>query len=132
MGRSRVEYRTGPYGNINELKMTSLIFNKDDEGYYLSAKYRVEDQGSVREVDIPRIRLNINEDCIAIDTEYSPYARREYAQIDLGFGYLPLEYTNINGHSVCFTEKILEEKYTEMTLDEIEKKLGHKIKIVNK
>ena len=87
---------------------------------------------AVREADIPRIRLKINEDNLCINTEYSCYSNREYAQINLGFGYLPLEYTDVNGQYVCFTEKVLEEKYTEMTMDEIEKKLGYQVKIVNK
>ena len=50
--------------------------------------------------------------------------------IDMGFG--PCMVTKGGRANVYFTETVIEEKTHEMTLDEIEKKLGYKVKIVNK
>lgn len=122
------------YGSTNtkKIELTDLTLNKDDIGYYLTAKFKVEDEHSIREAKFPKIRLNINESRLSVKTETSDYDLRDYAWADIGFGMLPLDYEIVDGLKVAYTEKILEEKYTEMTLDEIEKKLGHKIKIVNK
>lgn len=126
MIRNEVNYSPGT--NCANVKLTSLTFNKDSSGYYLSAKYRVEDQYSIRELDIPKIRLRVRPDKIEL-REHGDFYRTVEANI--GFGWLPL---NHNGtvDEVYFTETVLEEKTHEMTLDEIEKKLGYKVKIVNR
>ena len=123
-------YRKGK--NAYDVKMTEFDLHKDEDSYYLSAKFIVEDEYSIRELDVPKIRLNIDLDRVYIDTESDPYCFKNMAWINLGFGRLPLDFTDFNGQRVLYTEKILEEKYTEMTMDEIEKKLGYKVKIVNK
>ena len=126
-------YNSSKYGNISGLELKNFELKKDERGYYLTAKYRVEDQHSIREVDIPKIRLNLNKEVVSIKTMHDPFGCHRVAHIDLGFGELPLDWdVNKDGQSYLFTEKILEEKYTEMTMDEIEKKLGYKVKIVNK
>lgn len=132
MRKKDFSYTTGCGGNANSVELTNLTLNQDDTGYFLSATFKVETEHSIREIDIPKIQLNINPYKVCIETEYSPYSKREMPSINLGFGWLPLGRSDFEGHEVFFTEKILEEKYTEMTLDEIEKKLGYKVKIVSK
>lgn len=127
-----IEYRVGKYGNADRVELTNFNFTKDKDGYFLSAKFRVEDQHSVRELDIPKIRLRIDPDKVRLKSEVDHYSCKTDMWIDLGFGYVPVEYTEVDGLKVMYTEKILEEKYTEMSLDEIEKKLGYKVKIVNR
>lgn len=113
--------------NTKNTKLTDLSLGHDSfYGYYLSAKYRVEDEHSVRELEIPVIRLDISPNYVAIRQE--GLVCPEY-EADIGFGYLSLARMP---EMPYYTERILEEKTHEMTLDEIEKKLGYKVKIVNK
>lgn len=111
-------------GLIHDVKLTSLILHKSSVGYYLHTKYTVEDEQSVREIDIPKMHLRVDPRYVAIKYEDD----RAYA--DIGFGYVPLIPTGRDCH--YFTETVIEEKTKEMTLDEIEKKLGHKVKIISK
>lgn len=133
MSYQTVCYNAYNLGNAKEVKLTKFTLEKDDRGYYLAATYRVEDEHAIREIDIPKIRLGLDAKRVSIRSEHDPYACHRVSYANLGFGELPLDFAvNKDGHAYLYTEKILEEKYTEMTLDEIEKKLGHKIKIVNK
>jgi hypothetical protein len=131
MGLNSVYYRSGCGGNAGKVELKSLELKKDFNGYYLAAKFQVEDAHSVRELDIPHIQLCIDCSSVYIDVRDSDWDG-ERASVNLGFGKLPLNYGMSCGCRALFTEKILEEKYTEMTMDEIEKKLGYKVKIVNK
>lgn len=130
MGFNRVYDVTGY--NVDGLELIDLKFNEDEFGYYLSTKLKVEDKHSIREVTIPKIRLKFDKSRVYVKTESDPFTLSNYAWVNLGFGELPLDFETIDGQKVLYVEKVLEEKYTEMTLDEIENKLGHKIKIVNK
>lgn len=111
-------------------ELTHLEFNKEpDIGfYYLSAKYRIEDEGSIRELDFPVIQLPISCNHVAIGRDDGPTS---VPKVDIGFGFMPLAVADPRG-MIYFTEKVIKEKTHEMTLDEIEKKLGYKVKIVNK
>lgn len=131
---STIFYEAGEYGNGNKVELTNLKLYKDTrDEYCLSAKFKIEDKHSIREIDIPKINLHVRPDRVVLRTSTIPYSERTTgAYIDLGFGELPLGYANVKGNTVLYTEKILEEKYTEMTMDEIEEKLGYKVKIVNK
>lgn len=116
--------------NMNKVKLTYLALNEDVCGYYLSARYRVEDEHSIRELDIPKIRLQIIPETVRIRQEGDgPYIN---TSVNLGFGYCRLDAVENDLGKVYFTETVIEEKPHEMTLDEIEKKLGYKVKIVNK
>lgn len=64
-------------------------------------------------------------------TDFNSYDSKCYAQVNIGFGYLPLDFATVDGADIMFKDTILEEKYTEMTMDEIEKQLGYKVKIVS-
>ena len=112
-----------------DVKLTELTLHKDSEGYYLSAKYLVEDKHSIRELDLPKIRLKVTPGHVAIQRlNDGPYCG--HMEADIGFGYLPLAPTGRN--NAYFTETVLEEKTHKMTLEEIEKKLGYKVKIVTR
>ena len=126
-------YNSYSGGNAKEVKLTKITLEKDDRGYYLAATYTIEDNHAIREINIPKIRLGLDNKRVSISVEHDPNACYRVAYANLGFGELPLDWdVNQDGQTYLYTEKILEEKYTEMTIEEIEKKLGHKIKIVNK
>ena len=131
MRTTEAYYSGGKYGNVDRCELINLTLNEDESGYYLSARFEVEYSHSLREFSVPKIRLPIRPDKVIIsqiDTDWDGCR----AHINLGFGDLPLEYGMVYGYRTLFAEKIIEEKSVEMSLDEIEKKLGHKIKIVNK
>lgn len=133
MSCQTVCYSAYHLGNVESIELKRFAFNKDDRGYYLSATYRVEDNHTIREIDIPKIRLNLDDKRFRIEIENDPFLCHRVGRVDLGFGELPIDWDmNKDGQAYLFTEKILEEKYTEMTMDEIEKKLGYKVKIVSK
>mgnify|MGYP003292955981 CR=1 FL=1 len=112
-----------------DMKLTDIEFHTDSKGYYVSVKYRVESDRDIREIDIPKIRLPINPNLLRLRT-FGQYSHQ--CEANIGFGYLPCEYVKRDGHDIYFTETVIEEKTHEMTLDEIEKELGYKVKIVNK
>ena len=77
-------------------------------------------------------RMNEGEEKCSIDyrgvrLNYHPDSRQYLCSF--GLGDLSL-YSDDDGY--LYHEKIIEEKTKEMTLEEIEKKLGHKVKIVSK
>ncbi len=111
-----------------KVNLTDLTLNRDTFGYYLSAKYRIEDEHSIRELDIPKIRLRTTPKRVVIKTYDGVTWTRPEA--DIGFGFCELSHTGTK-EAIYFTETVVEEKTHEMTLDEIEKKLGYKVKIVN-
>jgi hypothetical protein len=111
-----------------ELKDVKLIKNK--YGYCLDLTYRVEDDKEIREFNIPSLRLPIDENRFVIRNEHSEYYNNYFA--DIGFGLRRMFGTDGCDRNPCYTIKTIETKTKEMTLDEIEKKLGHKVKIVNK
>lgn len=111
-----------------KVELTDLVLKKDVNGcYYLGAKYRIEDENSIRELHIPKILLNVRPNNVIINYG-EPCLRPE---VDIGFGYMPLFYEDPRNKAYC-TEAVIKEKTHEMTLDEIEKKLGYKVKIVSK
>ncbi len=108
--------------SIEKVQLDGLKLNRDDQGYYLSAQYTIEDRGTIKEVCFPKIRLKIGEDRLHIEYTYNS------CRVDMGCGSWLVE-PNIIG--VYYTEKVIGEKIYEMTLSEIEKKLGYKVKIVS-
>lgn len=97
-------------------KLKRLELKKDGSGYYLSAIYEFENEAGVHRAIFPIELLN------------SPVISREDwrcpGKIDLGFGELPLE------GDPGYTIKTIREKVHDVTIEEIEKKLGYKIRIV--
>jgi hypothetical protein len=102
--------------------LSNLKVHKDEKGFYLSAEYTYDDKYSTRKLSIPKIRLNdvLQEPCF--------HATSDVTYIDIGFGECRLE-PDSNGR--CYTMTTLKEKPQEITLSEIEKRLGYKVKIVS-
>jgi hypothetical protein len=72
--------------------------------------------------------LNVRPDRVII--RHSDFCSNQ-SEVDIGFGYMPLVYEDPR-NKIFYTETVIEEKTHEMTLDEIEEKLGYKVKIVSK
>ena len=112
---------------IKELK----VF-KEDGYWYMSAVVETETFSKVEEVRIPKILLTSENTQMGIFEEGSMFFPIQ--RVDLGFGPLTLEstYDPRSKSRVGFTVELIKEKTHEMTIEEIEKKLGYKVKIVSK
>lgn len=114
----------------NRVKLISLDthYNPIRNCWYLSASYLCEDESEVYQIDIPNILLPILTDYLPTLTQGGSDPRDWHMAIDLGVGELEV-CKDKNG--VYYTKTVKEYKTKEMTIEEIEKKLGYKVKIVN-
>lgn len=120
----------------HELKDIQLFEEKGQ--YYLKLKYIIEDEYSVKELEIPKVMLPFTDAYPYIEKSVDYNGRitllpRTTCRLMVTNTSLPMcagETTESCGCEVFFTEKIIKEKHKEMTLAEIERKLGYKIKIV--
>lgn len=113
------------YPNNIRVDLIDVSLNKDGMGYYLSPRYRVENDTCVKEIYIPKARLKINFHQVGVDLD----TFKNNYMCNLGFGNLEL-YADDDGH--VYYEIIKEEKIHDMTLEEIEKRLGYKVRIITK
>lgn len=105
-----------------------LQLYKEDNKYYLSAIFNHEDMIGKYEMHVPKIKLPISSNrSLNHEVETSFGKPLHTVIVDFGFGGLYAEPFTDEDH--FFTLTCLEEKVHEMTLDEIEKKLGYKIKL---
>lgn len=104
------------------------VYREPQSGYYFGkAVYQVEDERGIWEETYPRIHLPILQSTHPeIDIEYGIIG--DIATIDLGFGKLPLKMDDTKSYAEI---KLVKEKVYDMTIAEIEKKLGYRIKIVD-
>ena len=128
MNHCREIFFTGDRGGKVELKNVKLI--KNSYGYCLDVTYHIEDDAEIRELHIPYLQLPLSLDRIKIRNEQSKYYNLYTAEC--GLSEVKMFGTVAADMGECFTIKTIKEKTKEMTLEEIEKKLGHKVKIVNK
>ena len=101
--------------------LSDLKVHKDEKGFYLSAEYIFEDGYSTKKLIVPKIRL---------DDLYSSYCFHSCSDgtyLDTANCRYRLEPVNKQYYTII----TIEEKPQEMTLSEIEKKLGHKVRIVS-
>ena len=109
--------------------LKDLKLHKDDCGYYLDATWTEENDRAIVEMRVPKIRLRLRN---APSIEHEIYFDKDlYMPTTIEFGLGPLVIEK-DEDDVCYTVNVIKEKIHEMTMDELEKKLGYKIKIVNK
>ena len=100
----------------------NISFNKDINSYVINVSYRHTDrEGNVNIISIRDIPITIK--------SYPDFNRLYYGcetSIDLGFGSLDF-YPGITSEEIRRIHTVTKE----MTIEEIEKKLGYKIKIVD-
>ena len=97
----------------------------------LTAIYVQEfDDGSVRQTTIPRIQLPFPTDTMPVLSEsYNMYKEPESSTITIGMGVILPILPNYKG-KLWISEVIKSADPKEMTIEEIEAKLGHPVKIV--
>ena len=105
-----------------ECKLKDLNLYKKDGKYYLSATYLVETPNAIEELYFPKLELPVTQNGVMVEHPGNE------ATVYLGFGGLKAE-KDENG--VRYGRITIKEKIHEMTLEEIEKKLGYKVKVVS-
>ena len=116
------------YENTMHLKQSTTYV--EDGKIYLKLSYTYEDDGT-REITFPTIDLGFYTEQIPSIENRLPL----YVQIDNCYGdSFTLRDAETPGSRtpVCYFDKLIKPAVKEMTLDEIEKKLGYPVKIVNK
>lgn len=107
----------------------------EEEGqYYLRLRYIVEDEYAIKELEIPKARIPLDAGSAPeVSVSNNPRGHVDEAILNTGFGYqmeLRAGETKEANH-VYYTVKTLQAKPKEMTVSEIEKKLGYKVKIIS-
>lgn len=116
--------------NANSYEIAKCEVIEEGGQFYLSITCRCENESQVSLIDIPRVILPLDKHSpleVTWENSYHRYAVPERVRLHLGDHDFYLK-------SHCgkyFTETVVEEKIHELTLDEIEKKLGYKVKIVS-
>lgn len=126
--------------NVRKVQLYSCELYTDDTAFYLNLIYRYENDDGVYDLHIPKLRLNsvllayglphlrtANNECVmsiaakdVVLEKYNVYSHDSSGK--------PVTYENVP----FVIETVEEKKPVEMTLEEIEKKLGHKVSIVSK
>ena len=127
----------------NNAELTSITPFKEDDRWYLKLIYRYEDKVGKHTVVIPKAELPFVQTSVPYPNSRIPYFPNsqfalEHPYIDCGDSMplheavcaLAIERGAEN--PACYFDIITEYTSREMTLDEIEKELGYKVKIINK
>lgn len=117
------------YENTMHLKQSTTYV--EDGKIYLKLSYTYEGDDGMREIVFPKIDLGFYTEQIPSIENHLPL----YALIDNCYGdSFTLRDAEIPGSRtpVCYFDKLIQPEVKEMTIEEVEKKLGYPIKIVNK
>lgn len=106
---------------VEILSNVELDYDNKNGNYYLNLTYEGEDEiGNTHRSTIEKIKLPLYKNSTRIS---SRLFQDSYIMVDVGFGFVPV-FGDVKDEIICYAEK-------EMTIREIEEKLGHKVKIVN-
>lgn len=117
--------------NDDDCKLISLelysemINDMGDVEYYLKAVYEHTTKYRKERLTIPKIHLGVNPHNVIIN---HAICHNYGASVNIGFGNLPI----IEKDKTAYIVEVLEEYPQKMTMEELEKKLGHKVEIVSK
>lgn len=110
-----------------EIKLEKVEFVKDNQfgsdEYYLDVTYTATSKLRKMEYNFPRVKLPFS--------NYFSRDMNDYGEDTVNFGFGDLVMCTDEKYPYKYTTKIVEEYEQEMTLEEIEKALGYKVKIVD-
>lgn len=101
---------------------------KEDDKYYLDLTYRIEKDRKIEEMWIPKVRLPIEKGTCG---SFRLGMQTAFVLDCSNSVHLPLEERKDEYGEFAFRTMVVEELPEELTIEEIEKRLGHKIRIVN-
>lgn len=122
---------TNVYNN-KKVELIKLELREDDNRFFLHAAYQIEhNDGSIEEYDIPNIKVPLSKgDFPSVEIEHGTmcHSQNDICRIGTDDSLLRV-FPDKNGQ-VMKSKRIKEPDPKEMTMEEIEKKLGYPIKIV--
>ena len=116
----------------HELKDIQLY--EENGQYYLRLKYIIEDDHKIEELEIPKVVIPVNSHALPHLNYECNYSGAEHCELCAGGGCDSIRVfkgDTSEANHVYYTTKTIKEKSIELTLSEIEKKLGYKIKIIS-
>lgn len=126
--------------NVNNAKLYDIIPFKEDESWYLKLIYKYEDEYGKHSVVIPKAAIPFAQRKLPPITSLTSYPHVDFLErpyIECNSS-MPLYKNQCNlalergiKRSDCYFDIITDFTPKEMTLDEIEKELGYKVKIIN-
>lgn len=114
---------------INWCKLENASVYSVDDKFYIMLEYRYEDNDGVHELTIPKVDFPFKQD------KYPVFYRKEAngaPYILANDHVIPLLKGQVGDAYEYAVDVIVEPAVHEMTIDEIEKKLGYKVKVVTK
>lgn len=127
----------------NNAELTSIISFKENDRWYLKLIYTYEDKKGKHMVVIPKAAVPFAQERVPYVNNQIPYFPNSQFALDRPYitcnDSMPL-YEAASGLAsergvktpACYFDIITKYATREMTLDEIEKELGYKVKIINK
>lgn len=115
-------------------QLTNIELIKENGAYYLSLEYLLEDENRIEKLIVPRAKIPIDNGFCPILDHSTPTLSNYYCggNTYLESGYEGVRFELKAGPDArLFTFETIKEKEHEMTIEEIEKKLGYKVKIVS-
>lgn len=130
----------GPKMNRSDAELSDIIPFKEDGLWYFKLIYKYEDKKGKHTVVIPKAAIPFDQESLPSINYLNPYYKclLELPYMNCNVS-IPL-YDSICDLAIergikepsCYFDIITEYASQEMTLDEIEKELGYKVKIINK
>lgn len=124
---------------MEKVELTEYTVYKEDNQLYLKLTYTIEDEHRIIKKCYPKVRLDIltYKAPHTRDIDYPISMPRVSILRDVAIDFGLREYMLERGDAciaknVYFVEEVISEKPKELTLEEIEKKLGYKVKIISK
>ena len=123
-----------------DAKLSNIIPFVEDGRWYLKLVYKYEDEKGKHTVVIPKVSLPFDQghvpNIVSVPSYCDVICDRPYIEflreMVLYKGTCSLAIERGLKDPAYYFDVITEPAYREMTLDEIEKKLGYKVKIINK
>ena len=122
--------------NTPDIKIANQEFElyKEDGKYYLRIDFDYENEHGLYKGHVDKIKF----DMLLAGVEYNQYGSSQnvkaefIAPTDKGYTTRCSFDVLTGSKNNFFTIELVKEKFQEMTVEEIEKKLGHKVKIVSR
>ena len=125
---------------VKKEKLVDAVTYQDENGtWYMGLKYEYEDESGIHERYYPKVEFPFFCGKLPDEEFSSDRFGRDELTISLFFFFLAVFRGNFCSHhsgqlmrDVCVIDNLIKPAVHEMTIDEIEKELGYKIKIINK
>ena len=116
--------------NVSKISNENIELYQEDGRYYFKVDFDYEDDYAYYKGKIERIPFDFRLYSIKMRNDDYFFNSKTKITVNLGMCEDMEIYPNNNGD--YFTLTVVKEKIYEMTMEEIEKKLGYKVKIVSK